>query len=435
VEELGGKIHDSLDERSDVSIESPPRAVIGSPHRPFRRGVDNAILGGVCGGLAIRLGVNERTIRIIFSLLALASGVGLLLYMLLWLTLPRSNETQSIAHRLLGRRRELHRALFGLILVVGFIIVLDRLGIPSLGIYTWPFLLSLAALIGVWRGATPVEHVHLEELVRSAPLIRVPASPTKKNLLLRVLLGTVLVLLGLRTLSRLHGVWGGTTPVLFGTIILIAGMLILLAPWWHATLSELSGERRARVRVEERANVAAHLHDSVLQTLTLIERAAGDESAVVRLARNQERELRQWLFDPDHHVADDEVGTYASHLHAMESEIESDYGVKVELVVVGDCAADADVLALVAAGREAAINAARWSEARLVSIYAEVEPTTVSLFVRDKGKGFDVETIPHDRQGIALSIRQRMCQHGGSSTLKSTPNVGTEVQLSLPRAT
>ncbi len=416
-----------------MSIESPPRAVIGTPHRPFRRGVDNAILGGVCGGLAIRLGVNERTIRIIFSLLALVSGVGLLLYMLLWLTLPRANETQSIAHRLLGRRRELHRALFGLILVVGFIIVLDRLGIPNLGIYTWPFLLSLAALIGVWRGATPVEHKHLEELVRSAPLIRVPASPTKKNLLLRVLLGTVLVLLGLRTLSRLHGVWGGTTPVLFGTIILIAGVLILLAPWWLATLNELSGERRARVRVEERANVAAHLHDSVLQTLTLIERAAGDESAVVRLARNQERELRQWLFDPDHRVADDEVGTYSSLLHAIEGEIESDYGVKVELVVVGDCAADDDVLALVAAGREAAINAARWSEAPLVSIYAEVEPTAVSLFVRDQGKGFDTEAIPHDRQGIALSIRQRMCQHGGSSSLKSTPGVGTEVQLSLPR--
>ncbi|MHB8379281.1 MAG: ATP-binding protein [Acidimicrobiales bacterium] len=416
-----------------MSIESPPRAVIGTPHRPFRRGVDNAILGGVCGGLAIRLGVNERTVRIIFSLLALVSGVGLLLYMLLWLTLPRSNETQSIAHRLLGRRRELHRALFGLILVVAFIVVLDRAGIPSLGIYTWPFLLSVAGVIGVWRGATPDEHKHLEDLVRSAPLIRVPASPTKKNLLLRVLLGTVLVLLGLRALSRLNGVWGGTTPVLFGTFILIAGVLILLAPWWLATLNELSGERRARVRVQERANVAAHLHDSVLQTLTLIERAAGDESAVVRLARNQERELRQWLFDPDHRATDDEVGTFSSKLHSLEDEIESDYGVRVELVVVGDCVADANVLALVAAGREAAINAAQWSEAPSISIYAEVETSALSLFIRDRGKGFDVETVPHDRQGIALSIRQRMAQHGGSSSLKSTRGVGTEVKLDLPR--
>ena len=416
-----------------MAIETPARAVIGTPHRPLRRGVENAILGGVCGGMAIRLGVNERTVRIIFSLLALVSGAGLLLYMLLWLTLPRASEAQSIAHRLLGRRRELHRVLFGLILVVAFIIVLDRLGIPSLGIYTWPFLLSLAGVIGVWRGATPDEHRHLEELVRSAPLIRIPASPSKKNLLLRVLLGTVLVLFGLRTLSRLHGYWGGTTPVLFGTIILILGVLILLAPWWLATLNELSGERRARVRVEERANVAAHLHDSVLQTLTLIERAAGDEGAVVRLARNQERELRQWLFDPEHVVTDDEAGTYSSQLHTLEGEIENDYGVKVELVVVGDCAANADVLALVAAGREAAINAARWSGATSVSIFAEVETNAVSLFVRDRGQGFDVDAIPHDRQGIALSIRQRMTQHGGTSSLKSTIGVGTEVQLSLPR--
>ena len=415
-----------------MSLETPPRPVIGSPCRPYRRGVENAILGGVCGGLAIRLGVNERTIRVIFSLLALVSGVGLLLYMLLWLTLPRANEEHSIAHRLLGRRRELHRVLFGFILVVAFIIVLDRLGIPSLGIYTWPFLLSVAGVIGVWRGATPDEHKHLEELVRSAPLIRVPTTPTKKNLLLRVLLGTVLVLLGLRTLSRLHGYWGGSTSVLFGTMILIAGVLILLAPWWLATLNELSGERRARVRVEERANVAAHLHDSVLQTLTLIERAAGDESAVVRLARTQERELRQWLFDP-HRVVGDEAGTYTSQLHSLESEIENDYGVTVELVVVGDCAADDDVLALVAAGREAAINAARWSDASSLSIFAEVEPAIVSLFVRDRGKGFDVDAIPHDRQGIALSIRQRMIQHGGTSTVKSTRDVGTEVQLSLPR--
>jgi signal transduction histidine kinase len=416
-----------------VELTSTPRAVIGSPQRPFRRGVENAILGGVCGGLAIRLGVKERTVRIIFSFLALISGAGLLVYMFLWLTLARANETQSIAHRLLGRRREIHRVLFGLIIVIAFIVVLDRLGIPSLGIYTWPVLLSLAAAIGIWRGATSDEQRHVEELIRSAPLIRLPAAPSRKNLLLRVLLGIVLVLVGLRTLSRLHGYWGGATPELFGTVILIAGVLILLAPWWLATLNELSGERRTRVRVEERANVAAHLHDSVLQTLTLIERAAGDESAVVRLARNQERELRQWLFDPDHRETSDEVGTFSSKLHALESEIENDYGVKVELVVVGDCDANEDVLALVAAGREALINAAQWSEATSVSVYAEVETNVASLFVRDRGKGFDIDAVPQDRQGIALSIRQRITRHGGTILLTSTLGVGTEVQLSVPR--
>jgi signal transduction histidine kinase len=198
-------------------------------------------------------------------------------------------------------------------------------------------------------------------------------------------------------------------------------------------LNDLSGERRARVRVEERANVAAHLHDSVLQTLTLIERAAGDETAVTRLARNQERELRQWLFEPERALDGDGGGTLTSQLHALESEIENNYGVKVELVAVGDCETNADVLALVAAGREAAINAARWSDATSISIFAEVEPQAITLFVRDRGKGFDVDAVPRDRQGIALSIRQRMLQHGGTASLKSALEVGTEVQLALPR--
>jgi signal transduction histidine kinase len=422
-----------LDERRPVATTTAPRATIGTPQRPFRRGVENAIIGGVCGGLAIRLGIRERTTRVIFSLLALLSGLGLLLYMLLWLSLPRSGEDRVIAQRILGRRRELHRTLLGLIIVVVFIIVLYGVGIANLGIYTWPVLLSAAGIFGVWRGASPDERRHLEDLVKSAPLMRIPPTKSRKNLWLRVLLGSVLILIGLRSLSRIHGVWGGATPELFGTLIVIVGVFILLAPWWLETLNELSGERRARVRIEERANVAAHLHDSVLQTLTLIERAAGDESAVVRLARNQERELRQWLFEPDRGV-NHAANTYSSLLHGIENEIENDYGIKVELVVVGDRDANDAMLALVAAGREAAINAARWSGASSLSIFAEVESSKLTLFVRDLGKGFDVSAVPSDRQGIALSIRQRITQRGGTVSITSTLGAGTEVQLSLPRS-
>jgi signal transduction histidine kinase len=415
-----------------MALTTPPRAVIGTTYRPYRRGVENAILGGVCGGLAIRLGVKERTVRILFSLLALVAGLGVLLYMVLWLTRPRSGEDEAIGHRLLGRRRELHRVLIGLIAIFACLFVLLSHGLPNIGIYTWPLLLSLIAAFGVWRGASSDERRHLEELIKSAPIIGAPAARTRRSLWLRVILGVVLVFIGLRTLRHVNGYWGGTTPIFYGIILLVAGVLVLLAPWWLATLNDLSGERRARVRVEERANVAAHLHDSVLQTLTLIERAAGDETAVTRLARNQERELRQWLFEPDQDAQSGE-GTFTSQLHALESEIENDYGVKVELVVVGDCASDADVLALVAAGREAAINAARWSDASSISVFAEVEPDAITLFVRDRGKGFDVDAVPHDRRGIALSIRQRMLQHGGTASLKSALEVGTEVQLCLPR--
>ena len=180
--------------------------------------------------------------------------------------------------------------------------------------------------------------------------------------------------------------------------------------------------------------MVAHLHDSVLQSLTLIERAAGNESDVVRLARNQERELRQWLFSPETLRGVDGATSFVGLVGAIEHDIENDYGVKVELVTVGDCVPDENVLALVAAGREAAINAAKWSGATSVSVFAEVEASLVSIFVRDRGVGFDLKAIPSDRRGIALSIRQRISTHGGETTIRTTPGSGTEVSLSVPRA-
>ncbi len=424
---------DATIERSAVTTQTPPRAVIGTPHRPYRRGVDNAFIGGVCGGLAIRLGVRERTVRIIFSLLALVSGVGVLLYMVLWLCLPRANERDAIAQRLVGHHRQLRRVAIGLVAIVAIFFVLHTLGMPNLGVYTWPFFLSLLGLVGVWRGASPDEQKHLEALVKSAPLIGVAASKGRRSVVLRLVFGAGLIFFGLIIFRHLHGAWGFSTPALFGVLVLLGGVLVLLAPWWLATLSDLTDEREARVRVEERANVAAHLHDSVLQTLTLIERAAGDEDAVVRLARNQERELRQWLFDPNYVNGDAEANTFTGLLRHLEGEIENDYGVRVELVIVGDCAAGDEVTAIIAAGREAAINAARWSGAELIAIYAEVEPEVLSLFVRDQGCGFDVALVPADRHGISLSIQQRLTQHGGTAVVKSTMNVGTEIELTLPR--
>ena len=178
--------------------------------------------------------------------------------------------------------------------------------------------------------------------------------------------------------------------------------------------------------------MVAHLHDSVLQTLTLIERAAANGGDVTRLARNQERELRQWLFSPET-IANSST-SFVGLMGAIEHDVENDYGVKVELVTVGDCVPDDKVLALVAAGREAAINAAKWSEAPSVSIFTEVEPKSVSIFVRDRGVGFDSDAIPADRKGIALSIRQRMAQFGGESFINTSKGTGTEVQLVMPRS-
>lgn len=179
--------------------------------------------------------------------------------------------------------------------------------------------------------------------------------------------------------------------------------------------------------------MVAHIHDSVLQTLTLIERAAASESDVIRLARAQERELRQWLFDPDSLNGSSSSASFAILMRRIEDDVEKEYGIKVELVVVGDCETDERTTALVAAAREATVNSAKWSDASVVSIYAEVETDLISVFVRDQGCGFDPDQVASDRQGIALSIRGRILQSGGTATIRSTPGSGTEVQLVLPR--
>ena len=368
-------------ERSDVSTQTPARAIKGTPQRPYRRGVENAILGGVCAGLAIRLGVSERPIRIVFALLGLAAGLGIMLYVLIWLTLPRAGEDEAIAYRLLGHRRPLHRIVIALIAIVVIIFLAHSLGAPTVGIYTWPLLLSLIGLVGVWRGASPDERRHLQDLVKSTPLIGVPASRSRRGLWLRIALGVVLLFVGLEILRNMNrqrffdGNFGQSTgPAIFGTLVLAIGVLVLLAPWWLAHLNDLSGERRARVQSEERAKVAAHLHDSVLQTLHA-DRARGRRRDRRRPTRSHagaratpvalRPELRQR--HPRHR-----------HLHVAAARPR---GRRRERLRGESRAGDGrrlpghdDVSALVAAGREAAINAAQWSGATSVFVFAEVDP-------------------------------------------------------------
>ncbi len=415
-----------------MSATTPPRAEIGVPHRPLRRGADNALLGGVCGGLAIRLGVSERAVRVVTCVVALLWGVGLLAYFALWLTLPRTGEDRSIAGRLLGGRNRLRRVAVAVAAGALVLLVLHPFSEALLGPLSWAFLLAALALIVVWRGATAEERQRLEELGRHTPFLRSRAESTRTWALVRIFVGLVLVLLGVRLAALVsRRVDGGAPAAIFGTAFVLAGVVVLLAPWWLSLVHDLSDERRSRVRVEERAKLAAHLHDSVLQTLTLIERSADDPGQVTRLARTQERELRQWLFGP---VATSRVATLAGALDALVGEIEGDYGVRVELVVVGEATLSEALTDLVAAGREAAINAARWSGAERVSVYAEVEPDKASLFVRDRGRGFDPATVPEDRHGLAVSIRERLAARGGTATVRSAPGEGTEVALEVALA-
>jgi signal transduction histidine kinase len=195
-------------------------------------------------------------------------------------------------------------------------------------------------------------------------------------------------------------------------------------------------ERQARALAEERTQMAAHVHDSVLQTLALIQRSADDPQNVVRLARAQERELRGWLFEgrPPGTFSEDAV-MLGEGVGLLQHKIEADHGITVQVVLVGDCPLTDALRALLDAAREATVNAAKWSGAPQVSLYAEVEAHAVMLYVRDRGVGFDPDAVPADRQGIAQSIRARMARYGGKVVIRSSPGDGTEVEMSMPRST
>jgi signal transduction histidine kinase len=196
---------------------------------------------------------------------------------------------------------------------------------------------------------------------------------------------------------------------------------------------QFMNERQERIRSDERAEVAAHLHDSVLQTLALVQRRADDPREVVRLARMQERELRTWLLTGGE-TPDATNGSVGAALDALAAEVETEHGVPVEVVRVRDCPATG-LQPLLLAAREAIVNAVRHSGAGSVSVYLEVEPQRVSIFVRDRGQGFDPADVADDRRGISGSIVDRLARAGGSGEVRSTRGEGTEVEMTLPRTT
>jgi signal transduction histidine kinase len=203
---------------------------------------------------------------------------------------------------------------------------------------------------------------------------------------------------------------------------------VVVAPWLHRSRSALNEARADKVRADARADMAAHLHDSVLQTLALIQRQSDDPKAVQQLARRQERELRTWLYGEELPES-----TLKAALTAAAAEIEDERGIPVELVMVGDCETSDPVQALVRAAREAMVNAAKHSGADQIDVYAEITDDLVEVFIRDRGHGFDLDDVPEDRMGVKGSIINRMSRHGGTAKVRSTPGEGTEVRLEIRR--
>ncbi|MBF6555769.1 MAG: PspC domain-containing protein [Acidimicrobiales bacterium] len=390
------------------------------------------MLAGVCGGISLAAGIDVTLVRIGFVLLSLGSGVGVLVYALAWLLLPLQGETTTIFSRAVTDRRGIRLVIAIIPALVVVQIVAAALHIGYLGSFSWPVFLAAGGAILIRRNASEAERVWInDDLI---PMLHTGADRhTRRTLIVRVALGIVLGVGGLLVLMLGHPSSAALRPV-GGALLVIAAIVVVFGPWWLSLVRDLMSERQARAMAEERSQMAAHVHDSVLQTLALIQRSADDPQHVVRLARAQERELRSWLFEgrPPGTVGE-EAKTLAEGIGLIQRLIEADHGIAVHVVVVGDCELTDGLRALLDASREAIVNAAKWSGAGQVSVYAEVERDAVMLYVRDRGQGFDPEAVPEDRQGIAQSIRARMTRFGGSVVIRSSVGEGAEVELSMPR--
>ncbi|HLH46102.1 MAG TPA: ATP-binding protein, partial [Acidimicrobiales bacterium] len=295
--------------------------------------------------------------------------------------------------------------------------------------FAWAAAATAAGLVLIWRNGPPAER---EALQRAAePVLRLgPRSRSRRGLAARLVAGAALLLGGVAAITIGHQ---AVLQPLAGVALVAAGCVVVFGPWWFSVGRDLVVERQARVRAEERAEVAARLHDSVLQTLALIQRDASSPGRVAQLARAQERELRSWLFGGPAPSGTEAATTLAAALRSVQEEVEAGYGTRVDLVTVGDCSLDDRVTALVAAAREAVVNAAKWSGADTASVYAEVTDGEVEVFVRDRGCGFDPAAVAPDRRGLEGSVHGRMARHGGTAQVRSEPGAGTEVALRMRR--
>jgi signal transduction histidine kinase len=398
----------------------------------LRREQEDRLAGGVAAGLAARTGLDVTIVRTVFVLATLLGGFGVAAYVVAWLLIPAAGTDANIASKARADRLGIAFAagLGSLLIVV--LLTASVFGVGRLSSLIWPLFISAAGIVLIWRNAPADEQAIMRHLAE--PLLGLTEGRGRSGTGLRLLVAGLLLAVGLSTLVSAHESSALLRP-LGGVALVIAAIAVVLGPWWLRIARDLVVERQARIRAEERADMAARVHDSVLQTLALIQRSADNPQQVGQLARAQERELRSWLFDGRAPGSMDDAGlTLAGGVRLIQREVEAQHGVAVEAVTVGDCDLDDDLAALLAAAREATVNAVKWSGASVVSIFAEVEPAEVSLFVRDRGRGFDPRAVPGDRKGLAESVHARMTRRGGSATVRTAQGEGTEVSLTMPRA-
>ncbi|HEY0449573.1 PspC domain-containing protein [Actinophytocola sp.] len=410
-------------ERTASTAPVPADDVVKMRRRRYGRAV-----AGVAGGVADHLGISVLWVRMAFALLAALGGAGVLAYGLLWVFVPQQRPEERPTE---VSRRERQQARGMLALGIGLAIGAGTLSGTLNGWVAGGLGVTLVGIALVWREADDSQRRRARSVV---------LGQGGRTALVRVLSGAALVITGIVVFLIRSVNLDQMQFALLSVLATLIGVAVLTVPFWLRLVRDLGEERTARIRTEERAEIAAHLHDSVLQTLALIQKQSEAPREVLRLARGQERQLRGWLYGPAGYGpgrsedGDDRM-TFAEAVAQSCGEVEDTFAIQVQQVVVGDCELDERLTGLVFAAREAVVNAAKHAEVSEVSVYAEVEPERVTIFVRDRGKGFDVRAVPADRHGLADSIRGRMERNGGELRLRTAPGEGTEVQLQMPRET
>lgn len=392
-------------------VATPSRAPFG-----LRRSEDR-ILAGICGGISAATGIAAVYVRAAFIVLSLVWGLGVILYVAAWATtLDLPTVEEAGIEPAPAASRQAHLGAGAILLSV--LIVVRSIGIwPGDGLF-WP---AAAIVVG---SAFLLDQRGIDSRDFLASLVDPGDSSTRR----RSIIGVVLLVAGLAMFGS------SAVPQLGTTMLAVAvtgiGLTVLFGPWMWRLAKDLGDERSERARQEERAEMAAHLHDSVLQTLALIQRT-DDPKRMLTLARHQERELRRWLYE---RAPDAGTGSLSVLLQATVDRLEADFDTPIDLVIAGGDVEDDFVVPLAAASGEAIANAAKHSGASKVSVYAEVSSEAVDVWVSDQGKGFDLAAVSEDRRGISDSIVGRMRRHGGTATIVSEPGEGTEVHLHMERS-
>jgi signal transduction histidine kinase/phage shock protein PspC (stress-responsive transcriptional regulator) len=392
------------------------------PELPLVRRREGRVVTGLAAGIADRVGIDPVFVRAAFVVLAFCGGVGAVLYLAGWVLTPDApiESGDGVEGRRLPATPVEHAGL-GLAFL-GLLLFLRTLGVWFGDALVWPVALVSLGFALTWSRSDPAGRM------RWARVVLPNASDDRLVMAIRLLLGGLLIFTGLGLYAAVSPTLRSIGNVVLAVVVTLAGVMLVAGPWMMRLVTDLGRERRERIRSEERAEVAAHLHDSVLQTLALIQRT-DDPKRMTMLARSQERELRGWLYGQAPTEGEDLLSTA---IEAVATRVEHTHHVAVEVVTVGDRPMDGRMLSLVRAVGEAATNAAKHSGAAATTIFVEVAGGDVDVYVTDQGEGFDPVAVPEDRRGIAESIVARMRRHGGSADIESVIGEGTEVHLRMP---